>query len=313
MVRPMTTALLPLKAGAPALPAATAAGVPGAGVPGGPRGKASHGPATTGLHWSLADLPDALSQLLFYPKVAVTSDGSVPGLLPGCAPQPADRCAHACVRVLGALAPHLVLFCLLHVQFCKAHAGCCVSQLICLQRELVSRSATTLPGFMITTRQCLPPNSAPLGHPLWGQLRSRLQPSGIVGTLPDAPSRPSSAPPGVCPLVCCLSVCRHSGSRISLSHEVEFRQCSRGHSWVLPHPCSKSRAASSCEAHLGPAGAKGEPWRPGGGRGVTPRPPPYGGVRPCSEGSGVASTVTPPAQRQPGASSASGSGTCCGP
>lgn len=60
----------------------------------------------------------------------------------------------------------LVLFCFLHVQFCKANSRYCISQLICLQRKLtVSRSATiSIYGFMITTRKHLPLRLTLLSH-----------------------------------------------------------------------------------------------------------------------------------------------------
>lgn len=91
------------------------------------------------------------------------SDRSVPGVLPGCTlslcPDPMQL-----MRVLASLRTlsgvlTFVLFCFLHVQFCKANSRYCISQLICLQRKLtVSLSATiSICGFMITTRQHLRP------------------------------------------------------------------------------------------------------------------------------------------------------------
>lgn len=68
------------------------------------------------------------------------SDRSGPGLRPGrtlrLCPGPARLTrALASLRTLsGGLTP--VLFCFLHVQFCKANSRYCNSQLICLQRKL---------------------------------------------------------------------------------------------------------------------------------------------------------------------------------
>ena len=125
------------------------------------------------------------------------SDGGIPGLVPGRAPQPVPRpdAAHTVPASLRTLSGVLtsVLFCFLHVQFCKANSRYCISQLICLQRNLtVSLSATiSIYGFVITTRQRLlsAPNSAshfksfasgaaPGPHPAaWPE---------TAGTLPDA-------------------------------------------------------------------------------------------------------------------------------
>lgn len=52
--------------------------------------------------------------------------------------------SRVCSRLLElALVSHFCLFCFLHVQFCKANSGYCLSQLVCLQHKLtVSRYAT---------------------------------------------------------------------------------------------------------------------------------------------------------------------------
>lgn len=130
-----------------------------------PQGGAAHLPALGPLFCLLL----FLSQPLSHPEVSAGahSDGSAPASCPDarCSPRPGLAWLTR-VQCLAGLSGVLtcVLFCFLHVQFCKANSRYCISQLICLQHKLtVSLSATTPTcGFTITTRST--PASNSLSH-----------------------------------------------------------------------------------------------------------------------------------------------------
>lgn len=190
-----------------------------------------------------------LSQLLFCPEVLAGDHLTDARGLP-----PAARRGACAWGLADALRPHCALSVLL-VQLCEAAPRSCVSQLIRLQCKLSVSGCDTLRGFM--TRAPSTPAASPQVICFRGQCRaSRLRgDGGRASRRPRSCSRASNSelssptplfPPGLCPLVCRLSMCHRSGVRsTSASPEVTAAAVSlwsrevvlvRGSLWTFTGP-----------------------------------------------------------------------------